>query len=124
MCKFVILRGKKRITSCHRLNSQPFKEILNSLSNEGLFWLVLKTKDSFSIMQFCIPHQKILQLKTYFSGGVTSRPTLNESSVAQEHIKERERELERIHRRSRELMLSPRHEQINFRTFIDAQFLL
>ena len=28
--------------------------------------------------------------------------------VAQEHIKERERELERIHRRSRELMLSPR----------------
>ena len=53
-------------------------------------------------------YQKTLQLKTYFSGGVTSRPTLNESSVAQEHIKERERELERIHRRSRELMLSPR----------------
>ena len=75
-------------------------------------------------MQFCIPLQKTLQLKTYFLGGVTSRPTLNESSVAQEHIKERERELERIHRRSRELMLSPRHEQINFRTFIDAQFLL
>ena len=36
------------------------------------------------------------------------QPRIEDCSVQQQFIKDRERELERIHRRSRELMLSPR----------------